>query len=183
MNKKAKTIKQIANQIGVSKQAVEKRIARPPLIDQLQGHITKDEKGIYRINAEGEQLIKDAYEFDEFTGISMNIRRENGRDEAANNAMQAAMASLMHQLEAKDKQISELSNALITSQRTTLAAQRMVESAQLLHAATMRTMIEASEAPLVETPLAETPPVNKTPTPKASEPKSGFWASIFRRKA
>jgi len=41
-----KTIKQIADELGVSKQAVEKRIARNA---DIQAHITKDDKGIKQV--------------------------------------------------------------------------------------------------------------------------------------
>ena len=176
-----KTIKRIADEIGVSKQAVEKRIARQPLRDALQGHITKDEKGINRIDAEGELLIKDAYEFDESSDFGAAYIPDNLSNDssAANEAIQTAMAVLMQQLEAKDRQIAELSSALATAQRTALAAQRTAESAQLLHAGTMRAMIETSEKPPVETPQADEThqPPNVYP-----EPGSGFWARVFGRR-
>ena len=53
-----KTIKQIADEIGVSKQAVEKRIARNA---DIQAHMTKNTKGVKQVDADGEKLIKAAY--------------------------------------------------------------------------------------------------------------------------
>jgi predicted transcriptional regulator len=56
-----KTIREIAGEIGVSKQAVEKRISREPLRTLIQAYIDKRGNTKY-ISAEGEKLIKAAFE-------------------------------------------------------------------------------------------------------------------------
>jgi predicted transcriptional regulator len=55
-----KTIRQIADEIGVSKQAIQKRIKSEKLSGNLQGLITKIDEVIY-VSAEGETLIKKVY--------------------------------------------------------------------------------------------------------------------------
>lgn len=56
----SKTIKQIADELGVSKQAVQKRLSREPLLTEIQPYI-KVVGGIKYIGADGEILIKSAF--------------------------------------------------------------------------------------------------------------------------
>jgi predicted DNA binding protein len=55
-----KTIAQIADEIGVTKQAIQKRMKKEPLQTVLKLHITKKSQTIY-ISSDGEKLIKSAY--------------------------------------------------------------------------------------------------------------------------
>jgi len=55
-----KTIKQIADEIGVTKQAVHQRIKRKPLSTSLHKHL-KTIDGVIYINVEGEEIIKTAF--------------------------------------------------------------------------------------------------------------------------
>ena len=52
-----KTIRQIADEIGVSKQAVFKKIKREPLSTSLQG-LTATVDGRLMVEVDGEKLIK-----------------------------------------------------------------------------------------------------------------------------
>lgn len=56
----SKTIKQIAEEIGVSKQAVFKKIKRQPLSTSLQG-LTSTVDGRLTVSVDGERLIKQAF--------------------------------------------------------------------------------------------------------------------------
>lgn len=56
----AKTIKEIAEEIGVSKQAVFKKIKREPLSTSLQG-LTTTVDGRLMVEVDGEKLIKQAF--------------------------------------------------------------------------------------------------------------------------
>jgi len=51
-----KTIKQIANEVGVSKQAIFYRIRKEPLSNKLDGLISK-ENGVLMISLDGEKPI------------------------------------------------------------------------------------------------------------------------------
>ena len=55
-----KTIRQIADEIGVSKQAVFKKIKREPLSTSLQG-LTATVDGKLMVEVDGEKLIKQAF--------------------------------------------------------------------------------------------------------------------------
>lgn len=55
-----KTIRQIADEIGVSKQAVFKKIKREPLSTSLQG-FTATVDGRLMVSVDGEKLIKQAF--------------------------------------------------------------------------------------------------------------------------
>ena len=56
-----KTIKQIADEIGVTKQAVHKKIKQPPLSTSLQG-LTSTVNGTLHFAVDGEKLIKAAFD-------------------------------------------------------------------------------------------------------------------------
>ena len=55
-----KTIREIADEIGVSKQAVFKKINRPPLSTELMG-LTSTVDGRLMVSVDGEKLIKQAF--------------------------------------------------------------------------------------------------------------------------
>ena len=56
----SKTIKQIADEIGVTKQAVQKRLSREPLHSEISKYIHQEGTTKY-IDVEGENLIKSAF--------------------------------------------------------------------------------------------------------------------------
>jgi hypothetical protein len=108
-----KTIKQIADEIGVSKQSIQKRISREPLYTNIQPYISTKQRTKY-IEDIGENIIKSA--FNKIEPITMYI------DDADNHKpnldigvhseiiglLQENITLLQKQLEAKDKQIDEL---------------------------------------------------------------------------
>lgn len=55
-----KTIQEIAEEIGVTRQAVYYRIKRPPLSNALKSLVSK-ENGILTVSFDGENLIKQAF--------------------------------------------------------------------------------------------------------------------------
>lgn len=55
-----KTVKEIAEEIGVSKQAVFKKMKREPLSTSLQG-LTTTVDGRLMVSVDGEKLIKQAF--------------------------------------------------------------------------------------------------------------------------
>ena len=56
-----KTVREIAEEIGVSKQAVFKKINRQPLSTKLEG-LTSTVDGRLMVSVDGEKLIKEAFE-------------------------------------------------------------------------------------------------------------------------
>ena len=130
-----KTIKQIAGEIGVSKQAVQKRIAREPLHTKLAPYISIHGDTKY-INELGESLIKTAFlARNKGEGMGMDIPTNKGID-----TIDTLISMLQLELEAKNKQIEDLTAAL-------LAAQQNAAAAQALHAGTMQNqMIDTEES-------------------------------------
>ena len=57
---KRKSIREVAEEIGVSKQAIFYRMKRPPLSDMLQPHLSK-ENGVLTVSFDGERMVKQAF--------------------------------------------------------------------------------------------------------------------------
>ena len=67
-----KTIKQIADELGVSKQAIQKRIKREPLYTSLKPYIATIDGTLY-IDTDGENIIKNAYNNGEKIQVADNV--------------------------------------------------------------------------------------------------------------
>ena len=127
-----KTIKQIADEIGVSKQAVFYRIKRPPLSNTLQSLTTKLD-GVLMVDFDGEILIKQA--FSENTVKDFGDKepsKENGYFDGSFDGeiirlLQNNVALLQEQLRVKDGQLAEKDKLLA-------AAHEALRAEQLLHA-------------------------------------------------
>lgn len=128
----SKTIKQIADEIGVSKQAVQKRIAREPLYTSLYPYIST-KKGTKYIVEAGETLIKQA--FQEKTATTQNSDvADNVHTQVADSVytiLQRELDSKNQIIEQQQQSIRELTSAL---ENTTASLQ----AAQALHAGTLQ---------------------------------------------
>jgi len=71
-----KTIKQIAKEIGVSKQAIFYRISKPPLSKSLKQYISKS-NGVLTVSFDGENLIKSAFSNDRQNATAKEQSKEN----------------------------------------------------------------------------------------------------------
>ena len=116
-----KTIRQIADEIGVSKQAVFKKIKREPLSTSLQG-LTATVDGRLMVEVDGEKLIKQAFSEispsttdNQLTGTvdglvdgasTKNAEKTTGVDGVI-SVLQATIDTLQGQLEMKDRQIEQ----------------------------------------------------------------------------
>ena len=133
-----KTIAQIANEIGVSKQAVQKRISREPLYTKIQPYISTIHGTKYIVDI-GEILIKSAYGENVFTGASIDIADNQPPDVHSKSIdyvsqVNSELIKLLRgqlemkdrQLEARDKQIEELTKA-ISCQAESINADRKTD--------------------------------------------------------
>ena len=154
-----KTIRQIADEIGVSKQAVQKRIAREPLYTRIHPCIQVIDNTKY-IDETGEKLIKTTFikvaaaSVGIDTGIDASIDKSKNvytlaidKTEDVYTHVHTLISMLQGELDAKNKQIeaqqqtiSEMTSAL---EHTTAS----LHAAQALHAGTMQTqlVIEADQ--------------------------------------
>lgn len=131
-----KTIREIALELGVSKQAVQKRISREPLYTCIQPCLFI-EKGTKYIDETGENLIIQAFSSNTTIDTDNHVHIDIADNQQPNvysdiiQLLQENLKLLQGQLAEKDKQIETLSTALTAAQQTTAAA-------QALHAGTIK---------------------------------------------
>ena len=133
-----KTIREIADEIGVSKQAVFKKIKREPLSTSLQG-LTSTVDGRLTVSVDGEKLIKQAFS----AGTpSTNHQPVDGQVDGPVDGLiavlQATIDTLQGQLEVKDRQIEQQAQTITRLSDALAAAQQTAAAAQALHAGTMQ---------------------------------------------
>ena len=121
-----KTIRQIADEIGVSKQAVFKKIKREPLSTSLQG-LTGAVDGL--VDAPS---TKNAEKTAEVDGVI--------------SVLQATIDTLQGQLEVKDRQIEQQAQTITRLTDALAAAQQTAAAAQALHAGTIQQQLITGEA-------------------------------------
>ena len=120
-----KTIRQIADEIGVSKQAVFKKIKREPLSTSLQG-----------LTAAVDGLVDGA--------STKNAEKTTGVDGVI-SVLQATIDTLQGQLEVKDRQIEQQAQTITRLTDALAAAQQTAVAAQALHAGTIQQQLVAGE--------------------------------------
>ena len=133
-----KTIRQIADEIGVSKTAVSKQIANLGLRSGLRKNGNQ-----FAIDERQETLIKQAFLEKSQTEIENQTQTksqtENHEVSDLVCVVQATIDTLQGQLEVKDRQIEKLTEALIAAQQTAAAA-------QALHAGTIQQQLVTGDA-------------------------------------
>ena len=133
-----KTIRQIADEIGVSKTAVNKQIANLGLRSGLRKNGNQ-----FAIDEHQEALIKEAFSEKTQTEIEnqtqTKTQTENHEVSDLVCVLQATIDTLQGQLEVKDRQIEKLTEALVAAQQTAAAA-------QALHAGTIQQQLITGEA-------------------------------------
>lgn len=136
-----KTIRQIADEIGVSKQAVFKKIKREPLSTSLQG-LTTTVDGRLMVEVDGEKLIKQA--FPEITPSTKNEEKTVAVDGVI-SVLQTTIDMLRGQLEVKDRQIEQQAQTITRLTDALAAAQQTAQAAQALHAGTIQQQFLSGE--------------------------------------
>ena len=129
-----KTIKQIADELGVTKQALQKRIAREPLYTSLYPCIHTKNSTKY-IDDTGENLIKAAFVKNAPTTISIDVADNQSHQ---SKSLDTVIEMLKSELEIKNEQIRELNARLAESNAALVAAQQSAQAAQALHAGTIQ---------------------------------------------
>ena len=148
----AKTIKQIADEIGVSKQTVYKRYKGK--LYTVCAPYAHTEQGVLYIEEQGETLIKQDFLQKECSigaHTYAHTERSNGAVlEQTENAgvvavLQTTIDTLQGQLAIKDKQIEELNARLAEVSSALVAAQQTAQAAQALHAGTIQQQLTSGE--------------------------------------
>lgn len=174
-----KTIRQIADEIGVSKQAVFKKIKREPLSTSLQG-LTATVDGRLMVEVDGEKLIKQAFSeiapsttTNQLTGAvdglvdapSTKNKEKMAEVDGVISVLKATIDTLQGQLEVKDRQIEQQAQTIIRLTDTLAAAQQTAAAAQALHAGTIQQQLLTGEAGVDQ---------------QEPEQKRGWFSKLFR---
>ena len=120
-----KTIRQIADEIGVSKQAVYKRYKGK--LHTVCAPYAHTEQGVLYLSEQAETLIKqDFLKADRSNGAHterpIGAVSEQLKEADVVSVLQATIDTLQEQLEVKDQQIEKLTEALLAAQKTAAAA-------------------------------------------------------------
>ena len=132
-----KTIRQIADEIGVSKTAVSKQIANLGLRSGLRKNGNQ-----FAIDEHQEALIKQAF----FEKTQTEIENQSQTKTQTENrevgdlvcVLQATIDTLQGQLEVKDRQLEQQVQAITRLTDALAAAQQTAAAAQALHAGTLQ---------------------------------------------
>ncbi len=174
----AKTIKEIADELGVSKQAVYKRYKGK--LYAVCAPYAHTEQGVLYLSEQAEILIKQDFLGNDcsdgahtyaHTERSIGAALEQQRNDGILEVLQTTIVTLHEQLAVKDKQIAELNVRLSECSAALVAAQQTAQAAQALHAGTIRQLIEEDSNPVPE----------KTHEPEETEKKKSLFSWIFRR--
>jgi len=141
-----KTLKEISDELSVSKQSVYKRV-KGSLSKSLENHFEIIDNISY-VDEEGETIIRNAYAQDEKPGSieSENVSRESN---PLNESLSKTIDLLREQLSVKDKQIEQLSE----SNKSLL---QVLSQQQTLHAASISAKESLPEKSFTETEQTET---------------------------
>lgn len=170
-----KTIKQIADEIGVSKQAVQKRLSREPLYTSTQPYI-HTKQGTKYIDEQGEKLIISAFNGKVYTKVADNVHIDE-----TDNHVYTLIATLQEQLQIKDRQISDLqkSNGELTAALENTTAS--LQAAQALHAGTMHKQL-AEPPPGGGAAAVEVVAEQPEQVEESEPPRRNSWWRFGRKK-
>ena len=154
-----KTIREIADEIGVSKQAVFKKIKREPLSTSLQG-LTSTVDGRLTVSVDGEKLIKQAFSAGTPSTYHQPVDgvvdgQGDGSVDGLIAVLQATIDTLQGQLEVKDRQIEQQAQTITRLSDALVAAQQTAAATQALHAGTMKQLLSGGTDGQMEKELAQ----------------------------
>lgn len=205
-----KTIKQIADELRVSKQAVWQRVKRSEELSAMLADHSENVNGTIHVDDVLEQRIKEQYperntpETVDETTVNVDETTVNSSetvDETTVNidkttvnvdintlivTLQNTVDTLQQQLTVKDKQIDELTTMLKSSQEQQATLVTALSAAQALHAGTIQERLtehSGSSEEQAETKASDSVPdeIRKS-AQELQQKRKGFFARIIRRK-
>lgn len=151
----SKTIKQIADELGVSKTAVRKKIENLGVFEKLQTNGNR-----ILIDDKQERLIKSAFS-------KNKIETRKPKEVSENRLLLDLVSTLQKELEVKNEQLKEKDVQLAEKDKQIENAQKLADQAQQLQA------IAEQKLQLLE---------NKTSIEEETEtPKQSWWAKLWNR--
>ena len=198
-----RTIKQIADELSVSKQAVWQRVKRSAELSAMLADHSETVNGTVYVDDVLEQRIKEQYPerptVDE-TPINIGetvdettVNKTQKVDETSSEidvntlivTLQNTVDTLQQQLTVKDKQIDELTVMLKASQEQQATLVSALTAAQALHAGTIQERLTERSGGSEEGAMAAETVSDLDEGEPAREPQQerrGFFARIFGRK-
>ena len=162
------TIRQIADEIGVSKTAVNKQIANLGLRSGLRKNGNQ-----FAIDEHQEALIKQAFSEKSQTEIEnqsqTKTQTENHEVGDLVCVLQATIDTLQGQLEVKDRQIEQQAQTITRLTDALAAAQQTAVAAQALHAGTIQQQLVAGEGEELQ-------------QERETVPRRSWWKRLFEGK-
>lgn len=172
----SKTIKQIADELGVSKQAVHQKRRKEPLSTSLQPFTTTVD-GVVYISVDGEKLIKQAFSKGEpSTPVDAVSVNEFTPVDGSSGELSGVIEILKKQLEVKDKQIEQQQQSIKELTAALENTTTSLKAAQALHAGTMQQHFESLP------PISGEPPERQADPADRTERKEGFFSRFFTGK-
>lgn len=163
-----KTIRQIADEIGVSKTAVNKQIANLGLRSGLRKNGNQ-----FAIDEHQEALIKQAFSEKSQTETEnqsqTKTQTENHEVGDLVCVLQATIDTLQGQLEVKDRQIEQQAQTITRLTDALAAAQQTAVAAQALHAGTIQQQLVAGEGEELQ-------------QERETVPRRSWWKRLFEGK-
>ena len=143
-----KTIRQIADEIGVSKQAVYKRYKGK--LYTVCAPYAHTEQGVLYLSEQAETLIKQDFLQNDcsngaHTERSIGAVQEQSQEAGVVAVLQATIDTLQGQLEVKDRQIEQQAQTITRLTDALAAAQQTAAAAQALHAGTIQQQLLTDE--------------------------------------
>ena len=190
----SKTIKEIAEEIGVSKQAIFKKMKREPLTTSLRG-LTTAVDGRLMVSVDGEKLIKQAFMRGEssttdsqFTvvvdGLVDGVSNKSEEKQAEVDSQNVLYEILKMELQAKNEQIAalqaELSKERQHSREQAEKIAILADQAQKLQLAQMSPQLMEGGGGVADPAEPEpTPPPGQSQQPQEPEQPKSWWSWIF----
>ena len=166
-----KTIREIANELGVDKQKVY-RFIKQNHINEAH-HEALQRSGVKYYDEAAETIIKQGFSDETASSEAHHEAHHEAHQNRINEAVfDAVIEMLQKELEIKNEQIRELNERLSECSAALLAAQQTAQAAQALHAGTIQQQLTEGAADLEqEQPQADV----------ASGEKKGWFIRLFGR--
>lgn len=177
MATKGKTIKEIADELGVSKQAVSYRLKQIQTAKKDTFLATK-ENGVLVVSLAAEKLIAEAFaESDR----QKEPPKDRQKDEAFLAVLEATIDTLKGQLEAKDKQIEEMQQQAVQLHEE-LAEERRNSREQAEKLAVLADQAQRLQLAQMHPELTAGGEAEAQDEPEATPEPMGLFQRLFRRK-
>lgn len=181
MATKGKTIKEIADELGVSKQAVSYRLKQIQTAKKDTFLATK-ENGVLVVSLAAEKLIVEAFaESDRQKDHQKERPKDRQKDEAFLAVLEATIDTLKGQLEAKDSQIEEMQQQAARLHEE-LAEERRHSREQAEKLAVLADQAQRLQLAQMHPELTAGGGAEAQDEPEAPPEPMGLFQRLFRRK-